>query len=160
MLHIKIICVGKLKEEFWEQAVGEYSKRLAPLCNLDIVEIPESRLSATPSQAEVDAALMREAEGIEFRIPKNCMVIALAIEGRELDSPKLAEFLRLCGEQGKTRLCFIIGGSMGLAESVKKRADLMLSMSRMTFPHHLARVMLLEQIYRAYKINQGSKYHK
>jgi 23S rRNA (pseudouridine1915-N3)-methyltransferase len=108
----------------------------------------------------VDAALLREAEGIEFRIPKNCIVIALAVEGRELDSPKLAEFLKLCGEQGKTHLCFIIGGSMGLAESVKKRADLMLSMSRMTFPHHLARVMLLEQIYRAYKINQGAKYHK
>lgn len=160
MLHIKILCVGKLKEDFWEQAVKEYCKRLAPLCNLEIEELPESRLSSDPSQAEVDAALAREAEGIELRIPKNCMVIALAIEGKELDSPKLAEFFSACADRGKTRLCFIIGGSMGLAGSIKKRADLMLSMSKMTFPHHLARVMLLEQIYRAYKINQGAKYHK
>lgn len=152
--------MGKLKEDYWEQAVKEYVKRLGPFCNLETEEIPESRLPGDPSKADIDAALAREAEGIELRIPKNSMVIALAIEGRELDSPKLAEFFEACASHGKTKLCFIIGGSMGLDGRIKKRADVMLSMSKMTFPHHMARVMLLEQIYRAFKINQGAKYHK
>lgn len=160
MLSIKIICVGKLKETYFVDAVNEYQKRLTGYCRLEIEEIPESRNPGNPSPSEINAALLKEAEGIELRIPNNALVIAMNIEGKELDSIKMAKFIQLCGIQGKNRICFIIGGSHGLHEKVKARADVNLSMSKMTFPHHLARVMLIEQLYRSFKIAEGSKYHK
>ena len=160
MFNIKILCVGKLKEKFYAEAVSESMKRLSGYCRLEIEELAESRLSAAPSDAEINAALAREAASIKMRIPKDALVIAMCIEGKELDSRQLSEFIDLCGVNGKNRICFIIGGSVGLDESIKKEAALKLSMSRMTFPHHLARVMLLEQLYRGFKISEGAKYHK
>lgn len=160
MFNIKILCVGKLKEKFFADAVSEYLKRLGAYCRIEIEELPEIRLSGAPSEAEIAAALAREAGSLKLRIPKDALTIAMCIEGRELDSKQLSEFIELCGVKGKNRLCFIIGGSMGLDESIKNEAALKLSMSRMTFPHHLARVMLLEQLYRGFKISEGAKYHK
>lgn len=160
MLSIKIICVGKLKERFFLEAAAEYQKRLGSLCRLEIEELPEARLSAEPTEAEVDAALHREAESIFLRIPSGAVVAALCIEGKTIDSVGLSQFLEMCALKGKSRLCFIIGGSMGLHREVKERADLQLSFSPMTFPHHLVRIMLLEQLYRAFQIQMGSKYHK
>jgi 23S rRNA (pseudouridine1915-N3)-methyltransferase len=160
MLSIKVICVGKLKEKYFIEAADEYKKRMTALCRLEIEELPESRLSAEPSESEIEAALKKEADGITLRIPAGSMVIALCIEGKELDSLKFSQFIQLCASKGKSRLCFVIGGSLGLHQSVKDKADIRLSLSKMTFPHHLARVMLLEQLYRAFKILEGSKYHK
>ncbi len=160
MLSIKIICVGKLKELYFNDAVIEYRKRLTGYCRLEIEEVPESRNPENPSHAEIQAALLKEAEGIEMRIPRGSIVVALSIEGKELDSIQLARFIQLCAVQGKNRICFIIGGSRGLHERIKAKANVNLSMSRMTFPHHLARVILMEQLYRSFKIAEGSKYHK
>jgi 23S rRNA (pseudouridine1915-N3)-methyltransferase len=143
MLNIRVICVGRLKERFYTDAAGEYIKRLAGYCKLEVVEIPEHRATA-----------------IEGNIPDGSMAVALCIEGREIDSPGLAKLLSDCAVQGTSRLCFIIGGSNGLDEEIKNRADIRLSLSRMTFPHNLARVMLLEQLYRAFTIIEGGKYHK
>ena len=160
MLSIKIICIGKLKERFFLDAAAEYQKRLGSLCRLDVEELPETRLSAEPTAAEVDAALHREAESIFLRIPSGAVTAALCIEGKTVDSVGFSQFLEMCALKGKSRLCFIIGGSMGLHSEVKERADLQLSFSPMTFPHHLVRIMLLEQLYRAFQIQMGSKYHK
>lgn len=160
MLNIKIICIGKLKEAFYADAAAEYIKRLGGYCRIEIDELPEIRLPAVPSEAEKDGALLREAERIVPRIPKDSLVIAMCVEGKEIDSPQFSEFMNACALNGKNRLCFIIGGSFGLHEDIKKLATLRMSMSKLTFPHHLARIMLLEQLYRAFKIAEGSKYHK
>lgn len=160
MLSIKIICVGKLKERFYLDAAAEYQKRLGTLCRLDVEELPETRLSAEPTEAEIEAALHREAESIFLRIPSGAVTVALCIEGKTVDSVGFSRFLEMCALKGKSRLCFVIGGSMGLHQEVKERAALQLSFSPMTFPHHLVRIMLLEQLYRAFQIQLGSKYHK
>ena len=160
MLNIKIICVGKLKEKYWSMAAAEYVKRLDSLCRLEVEELPESRLPARPSPAEVEAALKKEGESVLLRIPAGAVTVALCVEGKALDSVRFSEFLELCALHGHSRLCFVIGGSGGLSEEVKEKADLRLSMSEMTFPHHMARVMLLEQLYRAFQIRDGSRYHK
>lgn len=160
MQKLTILCVGKLKEKFYADAVAEYEKRLSRYCSLDIAELPEARLPENPSSAEIDQALEDEARRIESRLPKGGALIALCIEGTELSSPQLAEKLAGFAVSGISQLTFLIGGSVGLHPSLKTRADLRLSMSPMTFPHHLARIMLLEQIYRAYQIQAGTKYHK
>ena len=160
MLNIKLICVGKLKEKFYLAAAQEYMKRLGALCRLEVEELPESRLPADPSPAEVETALKKEGESIALRIPSGALTVALCVEGKELDSPRFSEFLEACALRGRSRLCFVIGGSMGLHEDVKARAEVRMSMSKMTFPHHLARIMLLEQLYRAFQIREGSRYHK
>lgn len=160
MQRVTILCVGKLKERFYTEAVAEYAKRLGRFCRLDIVELPESRLPDNPSPAQIRQALETEASLIRARIPKGAAVIAMCIEGQTLSSPQLAQRMGRFAVGGESSLVFLIGGSVGLDESVKAQADLRLSMSPMTFPHHLARVMLLEQIYRAYQINAGTKYHK
>lgn len=160
MLNIKIICVGKLKEKFWAAAASEYVKRLGSLCHLEIEELPESRLPSEPSEAEIEAALRKEGESIAQRIPSGAVTVALCIEGREMDSVRFSQFLELCAVKGRSRICFLIGGSMGLSDAVKEKAELRMSMSPMTFPHHLARIMLLEQLYRGFQIQNGSKYHK
>jgi len=160
MISIKVICTGKLKERFYIDASDEYTKRLGSYCKLDIKEIPEQRLSDKPSEAEVSAALEKESKEFEANLPAGCTVAALCVEGRRMSSPELAEFITDRMGSGSPRLCFLIGGSRGLHDSIKKRADIKLSMSDMTFPHHLARIMLLEQLYRAFKINEGGKYHK
>ena len=160
MQKVTILCVGKLKEKFYTEASAEYLKRLQRHCKCEIVELPEYRLPDDPSPAEIQKALATEAAAIREKLPKGGAVVAMCIEGKELDSRQLSEFIDLCGVNGKNRICFIIGGSVGLDESIKKEAALKLSMSRMTFPHHLARVMLLEQLYRGFKISEGAKYHK
>ena len=160
MQKVTILCVGKLKEKFYADAVSEYSKRLKRHCALEIIELPESRLPEEPSPAEIRQALAAEAALIEAKLPKGGAVIAMCIEGKELSSPALAEKVEQFGLNGASQLTFLIGGSVGLDAALKQKADLRLSMSPMTFPHHLARIMLLEQIYRAYQILAGSKYHK
>ena len=160
MLSVRLICVGKLGEKFWAEAVKEYTKRLAAYCKLEIIELPEQRLPQTPSQGEIDQALDKEAALIEARIPQGAAVIALCVEGKPMSSEQLADYLGRLTVAGTSRLCLVIGGSCGLSERVKQRAALRLSMSPMTFPHHLARVMVLEQLYRALNIAAGGKYHK
>ena len=160
MQKVTLICVGKLKEKFYAQATAEYAKRLSRFCKLEIVELPESRLSDSPSPAEISQALTAEAALIEAKLPKGSALVAMCIEGEELSSPQLAEKMRQFAISGVSNLTFLIGGSVGLSPAIKAQADFRLSMSPMTFPHHLARVMLLEQIYRAYQINAGTKYHK
>ncbi len=156
MTSVHIICVGKLKEKFYADAAAEYAKRLSPYCKLTITELPEEKLPQTPSQALIDAALAKEAAAIRSKLPPRAKVVALCIEGQLLSSPELAKSL----QAWESQLCLLIGGSYGLDETLKSEAHLRLSMSPMTFPHHLARVMLLEQLYRAFKINEGSAYHK
>ncbi len=160
MLSVKLICVGKLKEKFFSDATEEYIKRLRSYCRLEIEELPECRLPENPNARDIEGALAREADGIELRIPKGSAIIALCIEGTALDSVQLSLLIQRCATQGQSKLCFIIGGSAGLHPRIKELAHFRLSMSKMTFPHHLARVMLLEQLYRGFKIIEGSKYHK
>lgn len=160
MQKVTILCVGKMKEKFYIDAAAEYVKRLGRHCKLDIIELPEQRLSENPSQGEIDAALAREAAAIGEKLPKGGAVIAMCIEGKTMSSEELAKCFSRFALEGKSQLTFLIGGSVGLHQSLKAQADLRLSMSPMTFPHHLARVMLLEQIYRGYQIMEGSRYHK
>lgn len=159
-MSIKLICVGKMRERFYIEAFEEYKKRLGAYCRLECTEIAEQRLPEDPSNGEIAAALEREGAEILRAIPSDAFVAALCVEGRQRSSEEFASLFRERANSGKPKLCFLIGGSCGLSETVKARADLKLSMSNMTFPHHLARVMLAEQIYRAFKINEGSRYHK
>lgn len=160
MLRVTLICVGKLKEKHYIAAVGEYVKRLGTLCKFDIVELSEVKLPDSPSEKEISQALEKEAGEIEKNIPAGACVVAMCVEGGQMSSPELACFLEKCAQTGKSRICFVIGGSFGLSGSIKRRAEVRLSMSEMTFPHHLARVMLCEQIYRGFTIIEGTKYHK
>lgn len=159
MIKCRLVVLGSLKEKYLKEACKEYEKRLSRYCDLDICEIEPVRLPEKTSQSEIDSALKKEAELINKKIPQNAKVITLCVEGKPLSSE---EFARDVNEQvsfGKG-LCFIIGSSYGLASEIKKTSDMRLSLSEMTFPHQLFRVMLLEQIYRAFKINEGSTYHK
>lgn len=160
MQRVTILCVGKLKEKFYIDAAAEYVKRLQRHCKLELIELPEQRLPDEPSPAEIQKALRTEGDAIRERLPKGGAVIALCIEGRPCSSQELSCRMAEFGVQGKTQLTFLIGGSVGLDEDLKRQADWRLSMSPMTFPHHMARIMLLEQIYRAYQIAGGTKYHK
>jgi len=160
MLGVKMICVGRMRERFYIDAFEEYRKRLGGCCKFDCVELGEQRLGDAPSAAEIASALEREGAEILKTIPPDAYAVAMCIEGAERSSEELAAIVRERENSGKPKLCFIVGGSYGLCDTVKARADLKLSMSRMTFPHHLARVMLAEQIYRAFKIGEGSRYHK
>lgn len=160
MLTVTLICVGKLKEKFYLAAVEEYRKRLSAFCKLTILELPESRLSDRPSQAQIDQALLQEAGLILEKVPKSSALIPLCVEGKELSSPELARQMECWAVRGQSALTFVIGGSFGLHDTVKERGVFRLSMSPMTFPHHLARVMVLEQIYRGFQINAGTRYHK
>ena len=159
MQRILVICVGKLKERFYIDAAAEYVKRLGRFCKLDLLELPEVRLPEAPSPGQVEQALSREAAAIREKIPAGAAVAALCIEGDLYSSEGMASLLREQGNRGRG-LAFLIGGSNGLHPSLKAQADVRLSMSPMTFPHHLARVMLLEQIYRGFQINSGGRYHK
>ena len=159
MIKITFITLGKLKEKYLRDAVDEYAKRLSRYCKLDITEITPVNLPDNPSQSEIVAALNKEAEMIEKRIPQNSVIVPLCVEGKRFSSEDLADFVAQNTNSGKN-MCFIIGSSYGLSDTIKQKADLKLSLSAMTFPHQLFRVMCLEQIYRAFKINEGSTYHK
>ena len=160
MQKVTILCVGKLKEKFYTEASAEYLKRLQRHCKCEIVELAEYRLPEDPSPAEIQKALETEAEAVREKLPRGGAIIAMCIEGKTCSSEEMARRLNDYAVQGKTQLTFLIGGSVGLHQSLKEQADWRLSMSPMTFPHHMARVMLLEQIYRAYQIQQGTRYHK
>ena len=151
-----LIAMGKLKEKFYLSAAAEYEKRLKGYCAFQLLELPECRLPEDPSPAEITAGLEKEADVILSKIPKGAWFCVLTPEGKLLSSEKLGE-VKL---SGKSSAVFLIGSSFGMAQRVKDRADLRLSMSPMTFPHHLARIMVLEQLYRAEAIQAGSKYHK
>jgi 23S rRNA (pseudouridine1915-N3)-methyltransferase len=158
MLNIRIVAVGKLKESYLQSACSEYLKRLNGFCSVKLVEIDECRLSDAPSQKEIEKALSVEAKAILKNVQG--YVIALCIEGKQLGSVELSELVSELGVMGNSTISFVIGSSFGLSDEVKNKADLRLSMSKMTFPHQLARVMLLEQIYRVFQIAHGGKYHK
>ena len=160
MLNVKLICVGRMREKYFIDAFAEYEKRLGAYCRFECVELAENKLSDDPSDKEISAALEKEGAEILKNIPPDAYVAAMCIEGKQMPSEKLAALINERALSGKPKLCFIIGGSFGLSPTVKKRSDIRLSMSEMTFPHHMARVMLAEQIYRAFKINEGSRYHK
>ncbi len=160
MLTVNILCVGNLKEAYWRDACAEYAKRLGGFCKFTVTEIGESRLPKSYADADIAKVIDTEGARLLEKIPSGSFVAAMCIEGKEISSPQLAETIRQLAIGGKSRIDFVIGGSYGLSEAVKKRADMRLSMSPMTFPHQLARVMLCEQIYRAFCINADTKYHK
>lgn len=160
MQKVTVLCVGKLKEPFYIQAVSEYQKRLSRHCKLEIIELTEQKLSDEPSDAEIEQSLLKEAAMIEEKLPKGGVLIAMCVEGAELSSVQLSQKMQQYASRGASQLTFLIGSSFGLHPSIKRKADFKLSVSPMTFPHHLFRVMLLEQIYRAYQIEGGTKYHK
>lgn len=160
MFEITLIAMGKLKEKFYLSAAAEYEKRMKGYCQFNLIELPEVRLPDDPSPAEISAALEKEADTIVQKIPKGAWFCTLTPEGKLLSSDDLAEKIKDIKLSGKSSACFLIGSSYGMAPRLKEIADLKLSMSPMTFPHHLARVMVLEQLYRAESIQAGSKYHK
>ena len=159
-MKITICCVGKVKEKFYVQAIEEYSKRLSRYCKLEIIEVQDEK---TPDNASENLNLQikqKEGERILSAIKDDAYVCALAIEGKILDSVELSHKIDRLGIEGKSNIVFVIGGSLGLSKEVLDRADYYLSFSKMTFPHQLMRVILLEQIYRSYRIIKGEPYHK
>ena len=159
-MNIRIIAVGKLKEKYWRDAVSEYVKRLGAYCSIEITEVRESRLPANPSAADEAAVKVAEGEDILRYISKGDYVITLEIKGKKLSSEQLADKMESLALGGKSNVAFVIGGSLGLSSEVSRRADFKLSFSDMTFPHQMMRVILLEQIYRSFKINRNETYHK
>lgn len=159
-MKISIICVGKIKEKFYKDAVDEYSKRLSKYCKLNVVEVEDEKTPEGASLKVEESIKTKEGERIKSKIPENAYIIALAIEGRKYDSYNFAKKIDRLGIEGNSNIVLVIGGSLGLSEDVKKCADELISFSDMTFPHQLMRVILLEQIYRAYRINNNEPYHK
>jgi len=160
MFDITLIAMGKLKEKFYLSAAAEYEKRLKGYCRFQILELPEYRLAENPSPAEIATGLEKEADLIFSKIPKGAWFCVLTPEGKIISSEDLAQKVHDVKLSGKSSACFLIGSSFGIAPRVKAAADFKLSMGPMTFPHHLARIMVLEQLYRSEAIQSGSKYHK
>ena len=159
-MNITILCVGKIKEKFYRDAISEYEKRLSRYCKLDIVEVADEKTPDNASEVVEKQIKDKEAERMEKYIKEGAYVIALAIEGKQLDSVELSEKIGQLGLTGTSHIIFVIGGSLGLSERILKRADYKLSFSKMTFPHQLMRVVLLEQVYRSYRIMNHEPYHK
>ena len=159
-MKVTIVCVGKLKEKYWKDAIAEYSKRLSRYMKLDIIELADEKAPETMSPAQEAEVKDKEGQRILKNVKDDAFVVALAVEGKQLSSEELADFMAKKGVSGVSHMVFIIGGSLGLSPAVMQRADYALSFSKMTFPHRLMRVILLEQIYRALNINHGGKYHK
>lgn len=160
MINVTVICEAKLKEKYLREACDEYIKRLGAFCKFNIIELSPKKLPDNPSDNEIKTALETEGREIISKIPKGSRVYAMCIEGKQMSSENLAKQFSECAIGGYSSIVFVIGSSFGLSDEVKRMADFKLSMSQMTFPHQLARVMLLEQIYRAFTINAGTKYHK
>ena len=160
MFEITLIAMGKMKEKFYLSAAAEYEKRMKGYCQFKILELPETRLPDNPSPAEITAGLEKEADLILTKIPKGAWFCIFTPEGKTLSSEAFADKLKEIKLCGKSSACFLIGSSFGIAPQIKQKADFKLSMGPMTFPHHLARIMVLEQLYRAEAIQAGSKYHK
>ena len=159
-MKIRVICIGRLKERFYTEAVAEFKKRLSRFCETEILELADERVAQDPSPAEIARVKAVECGRIEEKLAEGEYVIALDPKGKQLSSEELADSLSSIMLSGKSRIAFLIGGSHGLTEELKRRADAVVSFSRMTFSHQIFRVMLLEQIYRAFKIMNGEPYHK
>ncbi|OAO89074.1 hypothetical protein AXX17_ATUG04790 [Arabidopsis thaliana] len=159
-MQIQIVCVGKLKERYWSDGVAEYSKRMGAYARLDIRELPDEKTPDSMSPAEEEQVRVREGERILAALKPDAHVVALAIDGETWSSEQLAAHLERQAVYGGGSVAFVIGGSLGLSPAVLSRADKKLSFGRMTYPHQLMRVLLLEQVYRAFKINRGEPYHK
>lgn len=159
MIKVKLITVGTLKEDYLRSAAAEYEKRLGAFCRFELVQLKEERLSEIPSQNEIKAVLDKEAVKIIEQISSSAFCVALCVEGKQLSSEEFAEKIEAVSME-KSEICFVIGSSYGLSDVVKQRADMRLSVSKLTFPHQLMRVILLEAIYRAFNIQRGTKYHK
>ena len=159
MMNVKFITLGTLKEAYLREAAAEYEKRLGAFCRFENVQLKEERLYDDPSDAEIRNALERESEKILAEIPPRAFCVAMCVEGKQLSSEELAEKISAVSNQSSD-ICFIIGSSFGLSDRVKQRADMRLSVSKLTFPHQLMRILLLEAVYRAFNIQRGTKYHK
>lgn len=159
-MKITILSVGKIKEKFYVDAINEYSKRLSRYCKLDIIQVSDEKTAENCSESESDIVKHKEAERLLKHIPEDAYVITLEIKGQAIDSLELADKINKLGVGGCSHIIFVIGGSLGLHRSISDRADYKLSFSKMTFPHQLMRVMLLEQIYRSYRIINNQPYHK
>ncbi|MFZ7132346.1 MAG: 23S rRNA (pseudouridine(1915)-N(3))-methyltransferase RlmH [Eubacteriales bacterium] len=159
-MNITIIAVGKIKEKYFTQAIDEYSKRLSRYCNLNIIEVSDEKAPENLSQADLLSLLEKEGDKIISKIPNGSIVITMEIEGKQLTSEELSQQMQNYATHGQSSLCYIIGGSLGLSDSVKHLSQLKLSFSKLTFPHQMFRVMLLEQVYRGFRIMKGEPYHK
>lgn len=159
-MKITVITVGKIKEKFLKDAIAEYSKRLSKYCKLEIIEVADEKTPDQASEVVEDGIRNKEADRIMKYVKDDAFVITLEIKGKLLTSEELADKINQLGIQGKSHITFIIGGSIGLGQEVLKRSDYALSFSKMTFPHQLMRVILLEQVYRSYRIINGEPYHK
>lgn len=159
-MRITVVCVGKIKEKYFTMGIDEYSKRLSRYCKLEIIQVPDEKTPDNASEAEELMIKKKEGERILKNIKDNAYVIALAIEGKMLTSEELADKIDKLGVGGDSHIVFVIGGSLGLDDEVLKRADFKLSFSKMTFPHQMMRMVLLEQVYRGYRIMNGEPYHK
>lgn len=159
-MKITILCVGKIKEKFYRDAIAEYEKRLSRYCKLEIIEVPDEKTPDGASEVVEQQIKEKEAERMEKYLRDGAFICALAIDGKQLDSVELSEKIERLGTSGTSHIIFLIGGSIGMSEKLLKKADMKLSFSKMTFPHQLMRVILLEQVYRAYRIMNGEPYHK
>lgn len=159
-MNISILCVGKIKEDFYRSAVAEFEKRLSRYCKLQIVEVTDEKTPESASAAFEEQIKEKEGMRLFKYIKEDAYVIALAIDGKELDSLQMSQTIEALGIQGRSSIAFVIGGSLGLSKAILRRADMKLSFSKMTFPHQLMRVILLEQIYRSYRIMHREPYHK
>lgn len=160
MMNVQLIVLGKLKEKYMKDFSSEYEKRLSAYCKLTVTELEPVKLSDNPSQSEIDNALNKETQMIMAKIPKNSYVFSMCIEGKQMSSEELSQKLDDIALSGKSSVVFIIGSSFGLSDETKRMSDFKFSMSKMTFPHKLARIMLTEQIYRGFSISNNGKYHK
>lgn len=160
MIAVTVIALGKLKESYMRAFAAEYEKRLSAFCKLQIVELAPERLSDNPLPSEIDRALAAEAKLIRAKIPQNSYVFTMCIEGKQFPSEQFSQKISTLAVEGVSNIVFVLGSSFGLSEELKKQADFRFSMSEMTFPHQMARIMLLEQLYRAFQIANGGKYHK
>ena len=160
MMNVQLIVLGKLKEKYMKDFAAEYEKRLSAYCKMTVLELEPIKLSDNPSQSEIDNALLKETKMIKDKIPKNSYIFAMCIEGKQMSSEEFSQKLDDIALSGKNSVVFIIGSSFGLSNEIKGMSDYKFSMSKMTFPHKLARIMLTEQIYRGFSISNNGKYHK
>lgn len=160
MMNVQLIVLGKLKEKYMKDFAAEYEKRLSAYCKMSVIELEPVKLSDNPSQSEIDNALTKETKMIKDKIPKNSYVFSMCIEGKQMSSEELSQKLEDIALSGKNNVVFIIGSSFGLSGEIKQMSDFKFSMSKMTFPHKLARIMLTEQLYRGFSISNNGKYHK
>lgn len=158
-MKISIVCVGKIKEKYLQQGIDEFTKRLVPFCKLETISINEEKMPDNPSLAEKEQIIGKETERLIAQIPSNAYVIVLDVRSGIISSPELSDLVDNLGLQGKSHLAFIIGGAFGFSDALRERSDKLISFSRMTFTHQMIRLLLLEQIYRAFKISRGEKYH-